>query len=111
MRRRIELARGRRLEPADVQRSGGIDSEVLGVAQRIIDDVKARGDEALFDYTSQFDHAKIADLRVSAEEIELALAEVGDEFREAIATAARSSEDFHWRPIAQSWFTTVEGGV
>lgn len=111
MMRRIELARGRRLTNADVPRTGGIDAEVLGVAQRIIDDVKARGDDALFDYTAQFDHAQLTDLRVSADEIERAVAEVGDDFREAIARAALSIEEFHQRQVTQSWFTTEEGGI
>ena len=88
MMRRIELTRGRRLAPSDVPRTGGIDAEVLGVAQRIIDDVKARGDEALLDYTAQFDRATLTDLRVTEAEIELAVAEVGDEFLASIAEAA-----------------------
>jgi histidinol dehydrogenase len=111
MMRRIDLERGRWLDPADVPRTGGIDIEVLGVAQRIIDDVRRRGDEALREYTAQFDKAELSDLRVSDDEIEAAVAEVGDEFRSAIATAALAIEDFHRREIRQSWFTTVEGGV
>lgn len=111
MMRRIELARGRRLTSADVPRTGGIDAEVLGVAQRIIDDVKARGDEALYDYTAQFDHTTLSDLRVTQAEIELAVAEVGDEFRAAIADAAFSIEEFHQRQVTQSWFTADERGV
>ncbi|HHJ98503.1 MAG TPA: histidinol dehydrogenase [Actinobacteria bacterium] len=109
--RRIDLERGRWLDPADVPRTGGIDIEVLGVAQRIIDDVRRRGDEALREYTAQFDKAELTDLRVSDDEIEAAVAEVGDEFRTAIATAALAIEDFHQREVRQSWFTTVEGGV
>ena len=111
MMRRIDLERGRWLDPADVPRTGGIDIEVLGVAQRIIDDVRRRGDEALREYTAQFDKAELTDLRVSDDEIEAAVAEVGDEFRSAIATAALAIEDFHQREVRQSWFTTVEGGV
>lgn len=111
MMRRIDLERGRWLDPADVPRTGGIDIEVLGVAQRIIDDVRRRGDEALREYTAQFDKAELTDLRVSDDEIEAAVAEVGDEFRSAIATAALAIEDFHQREVRQSWFTTAEGGV
>jgi histidinol dehydrogenase len=111
MMRRIDLGRGCWLDPADVPRTGGIDIEVLGVAQRIIDDVRRRGDEALREYTAQFDKAELTDLRVSDDEIEAAVAEVGDEFRTAIATAALAIEDFHQREVRQSWFTTVEGGV
>ena len=109
--RRIVLERGRRLTADDVPRTGGIDAEVLGVAQRIIDDVRARGDAALLEYTAQFDRVTLDDLKVSAEEIERAVAEVGEAFSEAIATAAYAIEEFHERQVQQSWFTTVEGGV
>ena len=111
MMRRIDLERGRWLDAADVPRTGGIDAEVLGVAQRIIDDVRRRGDEALIEYTAQFDKAELTDLRVTEEEIEAAVAEVGDEFLEAIAAAALSIEEFHQRQVQQSWFTTIEGGI
>ncbi|MDO9557360.1 MAG: histidinol dehydrogenase [Coriobacteriia bacterium] len=111
MMRRIELVRGRRLTPADIARSGGIDVEVLGVAQRIIDDVKARGDEAVFEHTAQLDKVTLTELRVSEAEIEAALEVVGDEFKEAIALAAAAIESFCRRQVPQSWFTTEEGGV
>lgn len=111
MMRRIDLERGRWLVARDVPRTGGIDMEVLGVAQRIIDDVRRRGDEALREYTAQFDKAELADFQVSAAEIEAAVAEVGDEFREAITSAAIAIEEFHQRQVQQSWFTTIEGGV
>lgn len=111
MMRRIELERGRRLTRADVSRTGGIDAEVLGVAQRIVDDVRARGDEALVEYTAQFDRADLTDLRVSEAEIEAAVASVGDGFRAAISAAAVSIEAFHVRQVEQSWFAAEEGGV
>lgn len=111
MMRRIELARGRRLTPADITRSGGIDVEVLGVAQRIIDDVKARGDEAVFEHTAQLDKVTLTELRVSDEEIEAALEVVGDDFKEAIALAATAIESFSRRQVPQSWFTAEEGGI
>ena len=111
MMRRIELARGRRLERADVPRTGGIDAEVLGVAQKIIDDVKAHGDEALVDYAKQFDGAELTAIRVTEAEIADAVASVSDEFTAAIADAAYAIEEFHTRQVTQSWFTTAEGGV
>jgi histidinol dehydrogenase len=111
MMRRIELARGRRLAREDIERSGGIDAEVLNVAMRIIDDVRARGDEALRDYTEQFDKAVVDVLAVTEAEIEEAIAVVGDDFLEAIANAAVAIEDFHRRQVPQSWFTVEEGGI
>ncbi len=109
--RRIELARGERLTEADLRRSGGVDAEVLGVAQRIVDDVRARGDEAVREHTKQLDGAELADFRVTRAEIESAVAQVGMEFRDALTTAAGAIEDFHRRQVTQSWFTAQEGGI
>src|SRR5665648_119960 len=111
MMRRIELARGRRLEETDIARTGGIDAEVLGVASRIVDDVRERGDAALRELTEQHDRVVIGEFAVSEQEIEEALTEVTDEFRQAIAMAALAIEQFHERQVPQSWFTTDEGGV
>ena len=98
MMRRIELARGRRLERADVPRTGGIDAEVLGVAQKIIDDVKAHGDEALVDYAKQFDGAELTAIRVTEAEIADAVASVSDEFTAAIADAQHEADHYDGKP-------------
>lgn len=111
MMRRIELARGKALTESVLARSGGVDAEVLSVAARIVDDVRARGDEALRDYTAQFDKAELTELRVTRSEIEAAVASVSDEFKDAISTAAASIEEFHEHQLPQSWFTAGEGGV
>ncbi|MBW6457453.1 MAG: histidinol dehydrogenase, partial [Trueperaceae bacterium] len=65
MMRRITLDRGERLTEADLSRSGGLDAEVLGVAARIIDEVRSRGDEALREYTLSLDKAEIGEFRVT----------------------------------------------
>ena len=46
--------------------------------QAIVDDVKARGDEALFEYTEKFDKVKVTKdtIRVTKEEIDEALKQV-----------------------------------
>jgi histidinol dehydrogenase len=96
---------------ADIARTGGIDAEVLGVASRIVDDVRERGDEALREFTEQFDRVVVGDLAVTEDEITTALDEVTEEFKQAIATAAIAIEEFHRRQVPQSWFTTDEGGI
>jgi histidinol dehydrogenase len=111
MLRRIVLEPGARLTEAELSRSGGIDAEIVNVATRIVEDVRARGDVALREYTLQFDKADIADFRVTAEEIAEAVSAVEPEFLEAISVAASAIEDFHKRQVPQSWFTTQEGGV
>ncbi len=109
--RRIELAPGKVLTEEMLARSGGVDAEVLGVAARIVDDVRLRGDAAVRDYTKQFDKADVRDLRVTPAEIEAAVALVPEEFKDAIGVAAAAIEQFHERQVPQSWFTTGEDGV
>jgi histidinol dehydrogenase len=111
MMRRIELARGQRLTEADLARSGGVDAEIIGVAARIVDDVKQRGDEALREHTANFDKATIEEFLVTPEEIERAVASVEQEFLDALAAAAGAIDEFHRRQIQQSWFTAQEGGI
>ncbi len=111
MMRRIVLEPGQRLTESDLARSGGVDAEIIGVAARIVDDVRARGDVALFELTAQFDKVELADLRVTEAEIEAAVAACEPEFLDAIASAAAAIEDFHDRQVQQSWFTAQEGGV
>ena len=111
MLRRIVLGRGQRLTETDLARSSGVDVEVLGVAARIVDDVRQRGDVALREHTLNFDKAAIESFLVTPEEIEAAVAAVEPEFLDALSTAAGAIEDFHKRQIPQSWFTTQEGGV
>lgn len=111
MMRRISLESGQRLTEADLARSGGVDAEVLGVVSRIVDDVRSGGDAALIAQTERLDGVRLESVRVSAEEIDAALASVEPEFLEALSAAAGAIEDFHRRQVAQSWFTTQEGGV
>ena len=111
MLRRIVLERGQRLTDADLARSGGVDAEIIGVAARIVDDVRQRGDAALREYTLNFDKAAIESFLVTAEEIEAAVAQVEPEFLDALSAAAGAIEDFHKRQLPQSWFTAQEGGV
>ncbi len=109
--RRIDIEGDDELGSELLARSGGVDAETLSVASRIVEDVRLRGDEALRDYTMQFDRADVAALRVTTAEIESAVASVPEEFRDAIAVAAASIEEFHERQVSQSNFSVREGGV
>ena len=54
------------------------DRELTKTVADIIDDVRARGDEALADYSGRFDSSDRAEYRISRQEIEEAYAEVSD---------------------------------
>ena len=57
-----------------------IASNVEGIVTGIIAEIRARGDQALFEYTARFDKALLNSLEVSAEEIDEAFAAVDPEF-------------------------------
>lgn len=111
MLRRITLEPGQRLTERDLARSGGVDAEVIGVAARIVDDVRQRGDVALRELTAQFDKCELDDFRVTEAEIDAAVAACDPGFLDALGNAAFAIEEFHTRQVQQSWFTAQEGGV
>ena len=97
-----EFLNERRGSPADVDAA----AEVLAA-------VRARGLEAVLDYTRKFDRADLTEttIRVTAEEIEAGAAACDPAVRDAIAFAAARIRDYHTRqrPADQRW--TDEAGV
>lgn len=77
----------------------------------IIDDIRTRGDEALFEYTAKFDKADINkdNIRVTDEEIRAAYDEVDEKLLEVIKKALVNIRDFHSRQVQNSWFETKDG--
>ena len=61
----------------------------------ILDSVKARGDDALREYSAKFDKATVTALKVSAEEIAAASERLSDELKQAMAVAVKNIETFH----------------
>jgi histidinol dehydrogenase len=85
-------------------------AEQLTTVQGIINDVKAKGDQAVKDYTKQFDRVEINQLRVSAEEIQAAYQQLSQELVEIIRQARDNIRDYHEKQLQTSWFTTQENG-
>ncbi|HYG90361.1 MAG TPA: histidinol dehydrogenase, partial [Azospirillum sp.] len=71
--------------------------DVQAIVHGILEDVRARGDAALIEYTNRFDRQSLtADtLRVRPDEIEAALAQCGADTLAALDTAAERIEAFH----------------
>ncbi len=78
-------------------RNRDTDENVDRIAADIVADVRARGDDALIDYTAKFDRLKLAPagLRVSQAEREKEAAKVPAAQREALLFAAKRIEAFH----------------
>lgn len=69
--------------------------ELREPVQRIVDDVRARGDAALLDYAERFDGGRPQWLRVPAEEIAAALVNADPVYVTALEQASRTIEAFH----------------
>lgn len=109
--RTIELVGGRRLSLRDLKRSGALPREVTEAAMTIVEDVRARGDEAVREYCMRFDGECPQEFRVPDEVVAGALDLVDPAFLEALEVAHRQIRDFHEREVEQSWFTTRADGT
>jgi histidinol dehydrogenase len=91
----------------------GDEPEVDAAVAEIIDGVRARGVDAVLDYTARFDRTALTPetVRVSVEEVAEGAAACPSQVREAIAFAARRIRAYHerQRPADQRW--TDEAGV
>lgn len=77
---------------------------------RILDDVRVRGDEALYDYGRRIEGVDLDALRVSEEEMALAWESTPQELRDALQHAADRIRAFHERQYRQSWIDWDEEG-
>jgi histidinol dehydrogenase len=89
------------------------DREAESIAARIIDDVRKRGDAALFAYTKQFDGI---DLRregvwVTPQETRAARSKVSPDLLRAIRQASRNIRRVAEKQLPRAWTIEVEPGV
>lgn len=85
-----------------------IDQQVLNIIQ----EVRKNGDQALYEYTKQFDHVPLQHITVSKDEINEAKTKVDNEFLQAIKKAKNNITRFHKMQKEDSWsIQTDQGGV
>ena len=79
----------------------------------ILGQVRAKGDEALFAYTKQFDGADITkeSIRVTEKEIEEAYSLVDDGLIDVMKKSLANIRDFHEKQMRKSWIDTRDDGV
>ena len=88
-----------------------IASNVEPAVTAIIADVRARGDEALFEYTARFDKAELTSLEVSPAEINEAFETVEPEFLDILREAAANIRLFHEKQVRNSFVINRDGVV
>ena len=82
------------------------DEAVERTVAAILRDVRARGDEAVLEYTNRFDRMQahsVPELELGREALEAALAWLQDEDRRALEAAAARIRAFHERQRGESW--------
>src|SRR6266542_2026928 len=89
----------------------GADLSVREVVERIIDDVRDAGDEALRRYTRAFDGVEPTDLTVQGSELDAALEAIDPALRDALEAAADRIRAFHARCRRASWLDFSDSGA
>ncbi len=85
--------------------------DVSDIVSDIIENVKANGDKAVFEYTARFDKAELSSLEVTKEEIEEAVASVEPEFLRILKTAAENIRKFHSKQVRNSFIISEDKGI
>lgn len=85
--------------------------QVETAVKAIIEKVKTAGDQALLDYTSQFDGVKLTELRVPNADIQAATAKVDPAFLDALRQAKANIETFHSKQKQHAFLDSEKDGV
>lgn len=95
------------------KRARGIPDDIRRRAKAIVDDVQSRGDQALCDYTREYDWPQAAPekLRVQPDEIEQALKQVGPGLLEVMRRSAENIRQFHEKQKQNSWMDMQPGRI
>lgn len=90
------------------------DDSIDVVVANILKDVKARGDEAVLEYTNRFDKTSaktLSELEISQAELAAALNGLPAAQREALQSAAARVRNYHEKQLMQSWSYTEADGT
>lgn len=107
----IKIMKYGEVSPEEIFARGTAATDVSGIVRDIIDNVKANGDKALFEYCERFDKAKLSSLEVTKEEIDEAFHTVEPRFIEILKQAAENIRAFHKQQVRQSFILNGDGYV
>ena len=93
------------------QRSGETDKKVTAAVTEILDKVRARGDEAVREYTMKFDGRCPEQTEVTRQQMEEAVAKADPRFVQALRNAMENIRTFHSRQKQQSFIDAQPNGV
>ena len=84
-----------------------------GQVKAIIEEVRQRKDEAVFEFTRKFDNAQITKetILVTKEEIEEAYEKVGASLIQIMQKAIQNIKEYHQKQVRNSWFDSKPNGA
>ena len=85
--------------------------EVEEIVRDIIVNIRKNGDKAVKGYTEKFDGAVLDSLKVTKEEIDFALEDVGEEFLNILKEAKENIRVYHEEEKEDTWFKSFREGV
>ncbi len=85
--------------------------DVTAIVSDIIENVKANGDKALYEYCEKFDKARLTSLEVSADELNDAMEQIEPEFVEVLKKAAANIRKFHEKQVRHGFIINDEDGI
>lgn len=96
-----------------LKRSPSSYGEYEAAVNDILQNVKDRGDTAVFEYTERFDGFRLnaSNIRVTDDETESAYAEIEDGLLEVIRKSKENVRAYHERQKQNSWFTSTDKGT
>jgi histidinol dehydrogenase len=96
-----------------IERGLGFSQTDYENVQGYIDDVKKRGDQALVEYTNQFDSKVVTldSLKVTQKEFDKAMASLDPDFLKALDRSVDQLTSFHSKQKEKSWIDTPRNGV
>jgi len=91
----------------------GQQPRIESVVAEIVQEVRARGDAALFDYSRRFDGFDLtaSAMRVSPEEIKRHTEAASPEMIEVLRAASRNIREFHTHQVEESWEFSPSAGI
>ncbi|MDR0886391.1 MAG: histidinol dehydrogenase [Clostridiales Family XIII bacterium] len=91
-------------------RDEGVGSDVTTAVTEIIDAVRTRGDEAVREYTIQFDGSAPDNIVVTKEEMKEAFESIDSELRQALLNAASNIKAYHKKQLQRGYEDKREDG-
>ncbi|MDO5696185.1 MAG: histidinol dehydrogenase [Eubacteriales bacterium] len=85
--------------------------EIMQQVDDILKDVKARGDEALLEYTEKFDGVALSRIQMTPAEITACAAEVSEEFIANLREAAENIRFFHKEMVDEGFHLEKDMGI